>query len=360
MATVSMPREPLYKIDKSAYLFGKGLPAAETRDQPEEAVRQWCAYELMRAYGMRITEIACEHPVKVGSKSYRIDILVSRHDSPAVVVECKPRSYLKHADAMAQAISYADAQDIKAEFAVYTNGDVWHVKRRIRERWVSIPDLPQHVDRNGAEPIAEFLLALKDVQPLLYKLGQPLVGKDSHDFLGAMQVFFCGANLLTQEVNRDLGIATDNLLRTLWAAGDSPYQDGKFATALAHFEKYRQQANIGFEIYPSRNSLRTEMQQLHASLTYMLEGAEGLSSGDLLVLRLATALLDYGQSLQDVTKPKSYPTLGPIVQEPLRDYLNYALTFHLNVALPDLLDKVWIGDMRSCCLAAWKEYVERV
>lgn len=47
-----MAREPFYEIPKSPYLFGYGMLAADTREQPEEEVRQWCAYELMRAYGI--------------------------------------------------------------------------------------------------------------------------------------------------------------------------------------------------------------------------------------------------------------------------------------------------------------------
>jgi hypothetical protein len=88
-----MAREPFYAISEDAYMLGKGLSTAESRDQPEEATRQWCPYELIRAYGIKITEIEFEHPVRVGSMSYRIDILVSRRGAAVVVVECKPRDY---------------------------------------------------------------------------------------------------------------------------------------------------------------------------------------------------------------------------------------------------------------------------
>src|SRR5437867_2251050 len=75
--TPPMAREPFYEIPKAAYLFGGGLSASENRDPHEESVRQWCAYELLRAYGIKITEMEFERPVKVGSKRYRIDIVVS-------------------------------------------------------------------------------------------------------------------------------------------------------------------------------------------------------------------------------------------------------------------------------------------
>jgi len=349
-----MAREPFYEINRTAYLFGKGSPTNPDRDQPEESVRQWCAYELLRAYGIKIAEIEFEHPVKVGSKNYRIDILVSRNGVPAVVVECKPRDHKKHAEGVEQAISYADAQNIQAEFAIYTNGDTWHVKRRIRNQWVSVTDLPQQVDRNGTEPITELLRALEALNPLLCKLGETLTGENAWNFIGAMQEFFNGTNLLTEDIDADLRFATDNLLRCLGAAGDAHYQCGKFRAAESCFEKYRKAADIGFEILPGHDSLWSEMKHLHAALMSIVEGTKGVALGDLLVLRLSTALVDYGRRLRDVKNTKSYPALGPSVHDPLRDYLSYALAVHLNVSLPDPLDNIWISDIRRYCLPAWK------
>src|SRR4051812_47950373 len=111
-----MARRPYYEIDKAAYLFGYGLPTDANGDKPEETVRQWCAHELLRAYGISVCNIEFERAVRVGSKRYGIDILVSSRGAPSVVVECKPRDHTKHADGMAQAISYADSQTIRAEF----------------------------------------------------------------------------------------------------------------------------------------------------------------------------------------------------------------------------------------------------
>lgn len=122
---------------------------------------------------------------------------------------------------------------------------------------------------------------------------------------------------------------------------------------------YRKRANIGFEISLGRESLWAEIRHLYASLISIVDGVNAPGSGNLSVLRLATALLDYGMSLREVAKPKSYPTLGPRVQDALRDFLDYALAVHLNVSLPDPLDKIWIGDMGRYCLAAWKKHAEQ-
>jgi hypothetical protein len=311
-----------------------------------------------QGYGIKIPEIEFEHPVKVGSKNYRIDILISRRDAPTAVVECKPRNFKKHSAAMAQAISYADAQNIRAEFAIYTNGETWHVKRRIRQEWVPVSDLPREIDRNGTEPVTELLRAMSVLNPLLCKLGETLVGKDAHDFLGAMQEFFHGRNLLTEDIDQDLRFATDNLLRSLWAAGDDHYQTGKFRAAQLHFEKYRKEADIGIEMAPAGDSMWMELKYLYAGLMHIVERTKGVVLENLLVLRLATSLVDYCRGLREVRKPKLYPPLGPSVHDPLRDYLRYALTVHLNVSLPDPLDKIWLGDIRAYCAPAWKAHLE--
>jgi hypothetical protein len=100
------------------------------------------------------------------------------------------------------------------------------------------------------------------------------------------------------------------------------------------------------------------MKYVRAGLIFIVEGTKGVASADWLVLRLATALLHYGQSLREVRRPKSYATIGPTVHEPLGDYLDYALTVHLNVSLPDPLDNISRADIRHYCEAAWKEHVE--
>jgi hypothetical protein len=69
-----MPRQPFYEASEAAYLFPAQLQAA--------SARQWCAYELIRAYGIIIVEREFEHRVRVGSKFYQFDVLVSRRGVP--------------------------------------------------------------------------------------------------------------------------------------------------------------------------------------------------------------------------------------------------------------------------------------
>lgn len=205
---------PFYQIMPAAYLYPDKVKAASDRKQLEEPVRQWCAYELIRTYGIAVINIEFERPVRMGSRPHWIDILVSREGKPSVVVECKKPSDRNADKALEQAVSYADAPEIQAEFAVVTNGKDWQVKRRILGKWCAVPDLSREVDQH-------------------------------------------------------------------------------------------------------------------------------------------TALAEYGmrQGRQDELYPKSAPSL----HRTLRDYLDYALIFHLNVSLPDHLDDIWIGDMRGYCRATWEQ-----
>jgi hypothetical protein len=81
-----MTRKPIYHLRKEAYLFPDQVQRSDERKQLEEPVRQWCAHELIRAYGIMVSDLELERPVRMGSrngsKSHRIDILVLRDGSP--------------------------------------------------------------------------------------------------------------------------------------------------------------------------------------------------------------------------------------------------------------------------------------
>jgi hypothetical protein len=191
---------------------------------------------------------------------------------------------------------------------------------------------------------------------LLHKLDEAIEGEDARLFLRGMQHFFIGSNVLTHEVDQDLRIATDNLLRVL-ALADAhlAYRVGKLETARSHFEAYRKRAGFPLEICPmtGRDTIHQEMRYLHASLLSMIEDAQGLIGCEVLVLRIGVALLAYGQ---DQDEPKRlYPLIGSNVHHAVRDYLSYAIALHFNANLPDTLDDIWVGDMKEYCRPAWEE-----
>jgi hypothetical protein len=58
------------------------------------------------------------------------------NDKPFIVIECKrKKGYSKKKFHMKQAIRYASADSIQAEFCVFTDGNIWQIKRKKAVGW---------------------------------------------------------------------------------------------------------------------------------------------------------------------------------------------------------------------------------
>jgi len=347
-----------YEVDPRAHIFRSAVSGDGSNVNPEEVVRQWCAFELIRSYGVSVTELDFEHPVSVGSKTYRIDIVILQDAKPWAVIECKKREFVKHDQAMAQAISYAESQNVNAEYAVYTNGDVWHVKRKMNGNWLMVPDLPLRTARTDTKELTDLLRSLNDILPLLYMLGgEPVSGVDAERFIYAMVEVFNGRSLLTSDSDRDLVSATGNLLRIL-PRRHINCQRGKLAVLVDRLNKYFEAKGLEEKCDASFSEpIYMELQMLHATLQMTLDGAHGLVGADILLLRLMVAILDYGQNIRDEHKP--LPQINRSLHEALREYLDFVLRFNLGFHLPDVREDILNGDLRDCCSDSWKAYVNR-
>jgi hypothetical protein len=208
--------------------------------------------------------------------------------------------------------------------------------------------------RESGDALNEQLRGFSRLAPLLYKLDDTIEGEDARRFLCAMQRFFHAGNLLMQDIDQDLLIATDNLLRVLAASGDVPYQFGKLATAAHHLDTFRKRVGFGFQLSPlaGGRELWQELRLLHGSLCSQLDADLDLPDCDLLVFRLNTALLEYGASQHAPKNP--HPMIGRNLHDALRKYLEYALAHHLNTTLPDPLDTIGTSDMKEHCRIAWE------
>jgi hypothetical protein len=353
-----MKREPFYVIPKPAWIFPQKEGDAITRNQPEEMVRQWCAFELVRAYGYRVTDLEFERPVKVGSKNYRTDILVVHDGRPLAIVECKERNFKKHAQAMEQAISYASARDIQCELACYTNGDTWLVRRKIGNLWTPIADLPHRQGPSAQGSLDELLMTLQSVEPVLHKLDAHIAGKDARLFLSALQEFFIGRNLLTDGFNDDLRIATDHVLRVLHAGtDDEDYATKKLRAAIHSFEEYRKLSGSGHPLSDSIAGvpMHTCYAELKGGLAAMDRSEVLGHSPDILLLRLNIALLNYGRH-QTLARGEP-PTVPPEVHHTLRHVLEFGFSSALGIKLPTALESTTTSDMKDFCRAAWDQFV---
>jgi hypothetical protein len=329
---------------------------------PEEPVRQWCAFELIRAYGIPVMALEFEHPVKVGSKNYRIDIVVKREGRPWVVIECKEPSFKKSADAINQAISYADAQTIKAEFVVYTNGHHWMARRRVRGEWVEIADLPPRALTDDPQrSLRDLLECVSEVAPLIYKLDERLENRDAECFLFAMQNFFHAGNLLTEITTKKLYHGLDRLLRLLSVRDAHPnYQWEKLNHAWQEWELYRKASGVGQSFGPPDEGDHFAMQlsRIHSEVESMVDGAPKPYSADVLLLRLTVTLLKYAETC--ARKNKQFLEIPQQVHQALRDFLNFALTVQLNTQLPDNIDTDTAQDIKCFCCERWESLMKGI
>ncbi|MGC1479482.1 MAG: type I restriction enzyme HsdR N-terminal domain-containing protein [Chthoniobacterales bacterium] len=343
-------RLPFYEIDPEVYLFPKKTTRPGIRENREEPVRQWCAHELLRAYGIPVGQIEFERQVRVGSKRYRIDVLISKGGKPWAVIECKERNNNKHEGGIEQARSYANTHGINATFIIYTNGDVWRVQRRIGEDWVTVPDLPQWHVPSTEETIVPILRMIDLLKPLLHQIDQDVVGDDALNFLGAMQVLFNGSNLITEDSDKSLVNSLDYLLRSICCPGNhTAYRRGKLCDAYGCFERFRQSTGMDM-ILPevmTETDARSEIHALSVGINQLIESEKEVTGESSLLLRLASSLLHCGwrfegRKTRDIRIPSE-------VHGALREYLNHVLVLRLNVSLPDAIDAITCGDMRDYC-----------
>lgn len=349
-----MPRRSFYEVPKTAWLHVKDQA---TSSQPEESVRQWCLHELIRAYGVCITDLRSEAKAKVGSKDYRIDILIEREAKPWIVVECKRREHTDHQKAMEQAISYADAQRIQAEFAVYTNGDVWDVRRRIRTGWVPAIDLPIIGGVAANSDLVDHLLVLQSIQPMLHKLDSPIKGAEAARLLSAMQCFFNGSHSWCYAQDQGLLDAADNLLRVFAdPRAHIDYRFGKLIHAVSCLQAYAKNQGLTFHLIPigPQSTLSNELRFAKAQWQDIAVRSKDLQAADVPLIHLISALLDYGQTLP--SSVRKYPPITSALHTRLREYLDSTLIIHFGLGLPDVSDELLTSDLRDYCKDTWQNF----
>ena len=319
-------------------------------------MRQWCAFELMRAYGIMIVDLSFEEEVRVGSKIYRIDILVRRNGLPWIVVECKEPKHKKHDEGLDQAVSYAGAVTVSAEYAIYTNGTAWQVKRKIDDAWQAVPDIPVSGPARALGSIDALWRTVELVSPLLHKLDQPLAGNDARIFLETLQRFFHGSNLITAEVDHDLRSAADNLLRVLSTGPDDRhYPRSKSSVVAMCAERFRAKTGIGFplaEIHESE-SVFLFMSALAASMHPLMEAGREIGGVNEAVVRLILSLLEYGRTQAH----EPYPLFPAHLHASLRKFLTKAMALSLNLELPEALEEAFTSDLKHYTRSAWEDLI---
>ncbi|MCB0566214.1 MAG: N-6 DNA methylase [Phaeodactylibacter sp.] len=160
--SIQFPEEYIESLDEKIEVriskSGKTTPYIECiirqkpiRLTPEEVVRQLFLMRLMNEYHYPAKFITVEHPVSIGSRRTRADIVVfhqERSDSPYIIVELKKP---KQSDGKSQLKSYCTATG--APLGIWTNGkliEFYYLKKpNFFDKLIGIPEF--------GESISEFL-----------------------------------------------------------------------------------------------------------------------------------------------------------------------------------------------------------
>jgi len=203
--------------------------------------------------------------------------------------------------------------------------------------------------------LSHFLGDFIDLMPLLHWLHQTVPKAATSQYLSAMQRVFHAHSFATQQTDKNLTYALDNLLRALSNSAEfDGYAHGKLSAAFESMQLYLK--SIG-----ERNHSGDDFEwNIHELLTIPASQFETLAahkidgSFDYHAIRLISALLQHGQN-QRVSQ-KSFCELPGAVNHEFGDYIALALSANLGVIVPDRLDQIYTGDIRSLCEVAWNNF----
>lgn len=229
-------------------------------------------------------------------------------------------------------------------------------KNELRHRGVAPQSLPVdepavHLDLNLSHFLGDFI----DLMPLMHWLHQAVPKAATSQYLSAMQRVFHAHSFVTQQTDKNLTIALDNLLRALANSAEfDGYTHGKLSATFESMQLYLK--SIGEE-----NHLDDDFEwNIHELLTIPASQLEELAahridgSFDYHAIRLISALLQHGQN-QRVSQ-KSFCELPGAVNHEFGDYIALALSANLGVIVPDRLDQIYTSDIRDLCKDAWNNF----
>jgi len=348
-----MPPKPYYEVNPQAYMFGKST------DMPEEKVRQWVLFELLSTYGIAINNIQLERPVRVGTRTHRVDIVILLESAPYVVIECKKWDDKKRKQGMQQAVSYADANTMKARYAIYTNGDAWEVKRKMGDEWVDIPDLPKRVDCDYKIRLDELISSINDFKPAFYWLNQTIPATSARAYFSCLQILFNGTTYPLNYLDKDLCFGTDNLLRVICAKGDHPdYLHSKMYGACKSFADYFKNRLGEKTDYDFRDdNIRQLTVHFKHRFESLVDDIRDLQGEEIILIRFIATLLQYLLKQTDLReKKKLYVDIPLVLTKEFQELVALLFQVHLGITFPDpVLEESWT-DLRHFCRSAWESF----
>jgi len=349
-----MQHKDFYRVPDNCYLFAR-------KTGPEELVRQWTLFELMRFYGYCIDQIEVEKTVQYGTRRGYIDIVINHDNKPFIVIECKRQAgYDKNKDHMKQAISYASADSIQAEFCVFTDGDIWQVKRKTAAGWVNYPNIPKLNSNNETEfDFSVLLHNIDEVKPVLHWLYEPIIGSNSLYFIQAIQPIFCGHSIITTGTNRTLLEIVDNVCRSLTIQSEmNGYHFGKLTTAFKQTQSYLKE--LGLKNYDGENfeyNLHESLMMPDHQLSEMSEQFTDFDSEmDHAAILLLSSLYSDARYIVGAKDIKEV-VLSSALTDSLYNYIDLGLQRNLQTRLPKKSDDMSVNDIRDNCAQNWASHI---
>ena len=350
-----MLHNSFYNVSENCYLFDR-------KTGPEEQVRQWVLFELIRYYGYSIEQIKIEKSVQYGTRRGFIDIIIYLNDKPFIIIECKRQTgYSKSKDHMKQAISYANADSIQAEFCVFTDGNIWQVKRKTAAGWVNYPNIPKLKNNDQTEFKYSILLHdLDEIKPVLHWLYQPISGENVVNFTKSIQVIFYANSIITTGTNRTLLDIIDYVCRGINIKPKiNGYHLGKLTIAYKKIQIYLKEVGIKnhygdcFENDLHELLMIPDMQfnELTETLT------EFDSEMDHAAIHLISALYSEARSIVEHRSTKEL-TLSSELTDQLYNFINLGLQRNLQTSLPKKSDSISVNDIRESCTQNWQKQTE--
>ncbi|WP_136809599.1 type I restriction enzyme HsdR N-terminal domain-containing protein [Desulfosediminicola flagellatus] len=351
-----MPPKPYYDINPDASLFGRKV------EKPEEKIRQWMLFELMSTYGIHINNIEIERVVKVGTRNHFADIVILREGAPYAVIECKRWENRKSEIGMQQAISYADANTIKARYAAFTNGDIWEVKTKIGEEWVDIPDLPKCIDDDYLLDLDVLISSMNHIMPLLYWMNQEVPPSSARTYISCMQDLFNGYTFPLSFLDDELLFGTDNLLRVIWSKGGSGHPDYLHNKLVAACISYSEFLSKHVKDDVDNEWIKGEdLRQLTIVFKHKFEklaqNSAGLKCEEVLHIRFIATLFQYlSRQISSTKHGSEFQTIPAVLTTAFQELVGYLFQVHLHVRFPDPILEESSTDLRVMCDQAWGQF----
>lgn len=226
-------------------------------------------------------------------------------------------------------------------------------KNELRHRGIApqplpIEEPPIKLDMGLSHFLGDFI----DLMPLLHWLHRAVPQAATRQYLSAMQRVFYGHSFATRQTDENLRMALDRLLRVLSNSSEfDGYAHGKLSVAFKYLQQYLK--SIGEENHLDddfewniRELLTIPALQLEPLVANKIDG-----SFDYHAIRLISALLQHGKNQHRLHK--LFCELPDAVNHEFGDYISLALSENLGVTVPDRLDQIYTGDIRSLCEDAW-------